>query len=127
MPYRRHPTAKRTDSKLKKAKRNPDHPPHHFNRTEPATTKPEKRKIRTVPPSAPRKCPNKVVLARHSTQRRHTHRKHMTRPAREIPTDPAHQNKETGDKYNKRIDSHRLQNKEKEETEPSPLQRQYSR
>jgi hypothetical protein len=34
----------------------------------------------------------------------------MTRPAREIHTDPAHPNEHARDKYNKRINTHRLQN-----------------
>ena len=44
----------------------------------------------TVPPPTPPKCPIKIVPARHSTQRRHTHEIYMTRLARKIPTDPAH-------------------------------------
>jgi hypothetical protein len=71
--YRRHQTAKKTDSKLKKAKE---------KRTTPLTisTVPYsplqsqgEKKIRTVPPSTPPEYPNKLVPARHSTQRRQTH------------------------------------------------------
>jgi hypothetical protein len=51
--YRRHPTAKKTDSKLKKAEKTDHPPPHYFNRTVPATTEPGRKKISTVPPSAP--------------------------------------------------------------------------
>jgi hypothetical protein len=63
-------------------------------------------KIRTVPPPTPPKCTVKIVPARHSTQRKHTHKIYMTRLAREIPTDPAHpinKNKNT------KINIHRLQ------------------
>ncbi len=42
--YRRYPTAKGTDSKLKKAKGKRITPLHHFNRTVPATTEPERKK-----------------------------------------------------------------------------------
>jgi hypothetical protein len=55
--YHRHPTAKRTDSKLKKARRNTDHPPHHFHRTVPATTEPEKRKNLYSPAIRSKKVP----------------------------------------------------------------------
>jgi hypothetical protein len=50
--YHRRPPTRRTNSKIKKMKRKPD-TPHHFNRTAPTTTGPEKRKTCTVPPSTP--------------------------------------------------------------------------
>jgi hypothetical protein len=38
----------------------------------------------------------------------------MTRPARKFPWTQHAQNKQTGDKYNKRINTHRLQNNEEQ-------------
>ena len=88
--YRRHPTAKRTDSKLKKAKEKRTTPLTNSTVPYPPLQSQRERKLRTVPPPTPPKCPIKIVPARHSTQRRHTHEIYMTRLAREIPTDPAH-------------------------------------
>jgi hypothetical protein len=95
--YRAYPPAKRINKKLKKVKRENTAPPHHFNRTVPAKAEPRKQKIRTVPPPTPAKCPDILVPARHSTQRRLTHANmYVTRPAREIPTSPTHPIKENG-------------------------------
>jgi hypothetical protein len=42
--YRRHPTAKRTDSKLQKENKKQTTPHHQFNRTVPATAGPKRKK-----------------------------------------------------------------------------------
>jgi hypothetical protein len=41
----------------------------------------------------------------------------MTRPARKFPRTQHTQNKQTGDKYNKQINTHRLQNNEEQRKE----------
>jgi hypothetical protein len=55
--YHRHLTAKRSDSKLKKATKEHGPPPHHFNRTVPATTEPEKGKNLYSPAIRSKKVP----------------------------------------------------------------------
>jgi hypothetical protein len=60
--------------------------PHLFNHTTHAKTEPRRQKTRTVPPPTPAKCPNILVPARRSTQRRLTHTNmYVTRPARKFP------------------------------------------
>jgi hypothetical protein len=43
----------------------------------------KERKIRTVPPPTPPKCPNKIVSARHSTQKKDTRARYIHDPARQ--------------------------------------------
>ncbi len=69
------------------------------------------RKVCTVPPSAPTECLNKIVPARHSTQRSHIRTENIwPGPPEKFPRTQHTQNKQTGDKYNRRINTHRLQN-----------------
>jgi hypothetical protein len=94
--YRRYPTAKRTDSKLKKARKNTDQPLHHFNRTVPATAEQEKIENPYSPAVYTTKVPKytRTSPALHTAET-HTRNIYRTRLARKIPTDPAHPIKET--------------------------------
>jgi hypothetical protein len=88
--YRRHPTAKKANNKLKKT-RKADHPLHHFNRTVPATTAPEEKgNLYSAATRSSRKPKLTCTGPALHTAETHTTNIYMTRLAREKPTDPAH-------------------------------------